>query len=226
MDLRAVKYAPRAELAASAVAAARNARGLLDDAVLLVDACRDGRACALAVLAIEESAKAVNLAVLAAVPGRLRGRAPLRRLLAVHALKLAGGLLLSALPFGEIGARLSAMTASDLARTLEVLVPADHSDQLRQRGLYVDIGSDGIIHGPVDITCADAKEQIEKADAAVASLDMILRPGFVAWLNDPPPEGMRLAEDIFSALIAADPIESPEAATAVIIEAVAQFRKA
>jgi AbiV family abortive infection protein len=224
MDLRTVKYASSAELAGSAVAAAGNAQGLLDDAGLLAEAGREARACSLAVLSIEESAKSVHLAVLAAIPGRLRARAPLRRLLAVHALKLVGGLLLSVLPFGEIAARLSDMTSAELERTLEVLVPADHADLLRRRGLYVDMEADGITHGPEEITSTDAKEQLGRAEAAVASLTVILGPQFPAWLKNPPQAGLRLAEDVFSALIAADPIESPKAATAVIMQAVVQFR--
>ena len=57
MDLRAVKAASRAELADCAVAAARNAQGLLTDAELLAASGRSGRAYSLAALAVEEAGK-------------------------------------------------------------------------------------------------------------------------------------------------------------------------
>src|SRR6266851_10405020 len=68
MDLGAVKEAPVRELARGAVAAARNARGLVEDAELLSGAGRQARSYSLAGLAVEEVGKAGILATLAAMP--------------------------------------------------------------------------------------------------------------------------------------------------------------
>jgi AbiV family abortive infection protein len=75
VDLAAVKEAPERALAPAAVAAARNACGLVEDAELLAGAGRLARAYSLARLAVEEVGKADGLAALAAMPGNLRGRA-------------------------------------------------------------------------------------------------------------------------------------------------------
>jgi len=75
VDLGGVKEAPARELARGAAAAARNARGLVDDAELLSGAGRLARAYSLSGLAIEEVGKADSLAALAAMPENLRARA-------------------------------------------------------------------------------------------------------------------------------------------------------
>jgi hypothetical protein len=88
VDLAAVKDAPPWELARGCVAAARNARGLVEDAELLSGADRLARAYSLAGLAVEEVGKAGALAILAAMPKNLRARAPVGRMLDWHQLKL------------------------------------------------------------------------------------------------------------------------------------------
>jgi len=105
VDLRAVKASAQPELAACAIAAARNAQGLLDDAELLAGAGRTGRAYSLAVLAVEECGNAMDLTALAVMPPRLRARAPLGRMLQWHQLKLVGGLLIAVLPIGSVAPR-------------------------------------------------------------------------------------------------------------------------
>ena len=89
--LRAVKEAPVRVLARGAVAAARNARGLVQDAELLSGAGRLARAYSLAGLAVEEVGKAGSLAALAAMPENLRARAPVGRMLEWHQMKLVAG---------------------------------------------------------------------------------------------------------------------------------------
>lgn len=54
VDLRAIKAATRRELAKCAIAAARNAQGLLQDAELLAASGRTARAYSVSVLAVEE----------------------------------------------------------------------------------------------------------------------------------------------------------------------------
>jgi AbiV family abortive infection protein len=161
MDLRAVRAAERPELADFAVAAARNAQNLLDDAELLSASGRSGRAYSLAVLAVEESGEGMNLASLACLPDSFRAQAPLRRLLEWHQVKLAGGLLLTALPFGNVGTTIAAMPAGELAQALRSLAPADESDRLRLRGLYVEMDRDGRISEPPEVTGRDVAAQLQ-----------------------------------------------------------------
>ncbi len=92
------------------------------------------RAFSLAALPLEESGKAAEIAILAVLPPALRARMPLRRLLEWHQLKLAGGLLLTALPLGNAGPVLAAMPAGELARRMRVFAPADFSDLLKRTG--------------------------------------------------------------------------------------------
>jgi AbiV family abortive infection protein len=102
VDLRAVKAARRTELSACAVAAARNAHGLLHDAEVLARSGCAARAYSLAALAVEECGKAACLCALAVLPKTLRTRAPVGRLLEWHQLKQVGGLL-AAMPPARAG---------------------------------------------------------------------------------------------------------------------------
>ena len=76
-----MKDAPERALARGAVAAARNAHSLLEDAELLSGAGRPARAYSLAGIAVEEVGKACSLAALAAMPEMVRARAPVGRML-------------------------------------------------------------------------------------------------------------------------------------------------
>ncbi len=210
---------------AYAVAASRNARSVLDDAELLSTAGRSGRAYSLAVLAVEEAGKAMEVAALAGFPASFRQRVPLRRLLEWHQMKLAEGLLLTALPFGSIASRIAAMPAGELARTLRNLAPADESDRLRLRGLYVDMERDGQVRAPPEVTRFEATGSVSRARKAAASAGgLILAPGFQAWVADPPAVGLELARDLFTALTEAKDAETSKEATDVIRLAIARYR--
>ena len=113
MDLGAVKEAPAPVLARGAVAAARNAQDLLQDARMLAEAGRTARACSRAALAGEEAGKAGNLALLTVMPADVRARAPVGRMLEWHQLKLVGGLLIGRVRL-PVAARLAVMPAGDL----------------------------------------------------------------------------------------------------------------
>ena len=117
MDLAAVKDAPALVLARGSVAAAKNARGLVQDAEMLSGAGRLARAYSLAGLAVEEVGKAGSLAALAAMPENLRARAPLGRMLEWHQWKLVTGLLIAAVPVGVPGvaARFVTMPLGEVA---------------------------------------------------------------------------------------------------------------
>jgi AbiV family abortive infection protein len=163
VDLRAVKGAPGPELAACAIAAARNAQGLLHDAELLAGAGCAARAYSLAVLAVEECGKAADLSVLAVMPKRLRAQAPVGRMLEWHQLKLAGGLI-AVVPFGSVASRLAVMPTVELVQTLSILdAPAEEADRLKRRGFYVDMDRSGRICEPSGITESEVTSQLGRA---------------------------------------------------------------
>src|SRR5262249_46120818 len=203
MDLAAIKAASCDELAECAIAAARNAQLLLQDADLLADAGRAARSCALAALCIEETGKAVELACLAIMPENLQARVPVRHLLEWHGLKVVGGMLLVVLPFGKIAATIAALPADQLAERPRILAPADETDRLKRRALYVDLDKRGISR-PSDITFSQAAAQLCRARQSASSVSALLGPEFSAWLANPPADALALIEDLVTALTEAD----------------------
>jgi AbiV family abortive infection protein len=162
VDLRAVKAASRPELVAYAAAAAENAQHLLDDAQLLFDAGRQPRAYTLGVLSVEEFGKAVSLLALAAMPANLRAQAPVRRLLECHQLKQVGGLLMAAMPLTVLKQILDGMDTF-----------AQDADQLKLRGLYVDMQRGARIRRPSEITQAEVSEQLCRARQVALSASLL-----------------------------------------------------
>jgi len=143
VDLAAVKEAPARVLARGSVAAARNACGLVEDADLLSGAGRLARAHSLAGLAVEGVGKAGSLATLAAMPEKVRARAPVGRMFEWHQMKLVAGQLIAANPFGApaVGARFVTMPLSEVAAILDnAQTFAEDIDRLKQRGLWVWTG--------------------------------------------------------------------------------------
>ena len=225
MNLEFVRAASRSGLADFAVATAGNSERLLHDAKLLAGSGSSGRAYSLAVLAIEATGKTMGLTALACFADSVRQQAPLHRLLEWHELKIVSGLLLAALPYGTMGARIAAMPADELARTLGGLAPADEYARLKMRGFYVDMCADGTICGPPDISASQAAGAVGRSQAATDSIGgVVLRPWFRDWLADPPAECLDLSGDLFTALTQAGSSRTPEAATEVIRRVVAMFR--
>jgi AbiV family abortive infection protein len=226
VDLRAVRAAGRSELIACAVAAARNAQGLLHDSELLAESGCAARAYSLAALAVEECGKAVSLAALAILPKRLRTHAPVGKMLEWHQLKQVGGLLIAAIPFEEPGVacQLAAMPASRATQILRNLnAPADEADRLKRRGLYVDMDRRGRIREPSEITEAEVSCQHDRAEWAVVSACQLLRPEAQARLENPPPEAVELARALVSELCQAGSARTPEDAAGVMLKAVSSF---
>jgi AbiV family abortive infection protein len=146
------------------VGAAVNAQGLLDDAELLSAAGRRARGYALAALAVEEAGKAAALSTLAAMQVSLRAQAPVGRMLEWHQLKLVGGLLITAIPLGNVATELAAMPLRPVAGILEdAQVLAQDVDRLKQRGLYADIDRSGQVRLPSEVTEADVDAQLGRA---------------------------------------------------------------
>jgi AbiV family abortive infection protein len=202
VDLRAIKAASRAELAACASAAARNALGLLQDAELLAVSGRSARAYSLAVLAVEECGKAMGLTALAVMPENLRAQAPVGRLLGWHQLKLVGGLLIAAVPLSGVGPRLVDMPDAELAQILSILdAPADEADRLKRRGFYVDMDQGRRIREPSAITEPEAASQLRRARLAVASASVLFRSDAQARIASPPTESVEFAKELVTAKV-------------------------
>jgi AbiV family abortive infection protein len=232
VDLNAVKEASPPELAACAIAAARNTQSLLEDAELLAASGRTARAYSLAVLAVEEAGKAAELTALTGMPESLRAQAPLRRMLEWHQLKLVGGMLVTVLPLGGVGPWLAAMPADELAQTLSVLdAPADEADQLKRRGFYVDMERGRRIREPSEITETDVESQLSRARLAATSVaSALLGPNAQARLAHPPAEGVELVEELVAAITAAGYARTgyartPRHASDVFVEAIVKFRE-
>jgi len=227
VDLRAVKAASKTELSACAVAAARNAHGLLHDAEVLARSGSAARAYSLAALAVEECGKAAGLTALVALPKTLRTQAPVGRLLEWHQLKQVGGLLTAAVTWEGPGVapKLAAMPAARAAQILRTLcVPAEEADRLKRRGLYVDMDRGGRIREPSEITEAEVTSQLTWARQAADSAGVLLGPQAQAWLANPPAEAIELARALVSVLTQAGHARTPEAAVDVLLNAVSKFR--
>ena len=227
MDLRAVKAARRTELSACAVAAARNANGLLHDAEVLARSGCAARAYSLAALAVEECGKAACLCALAVMPKTLRTRAPVGRLLEWHQLKQVGGLLIAVVTLDAPGfaPKLAAMPAARARQILCSLnVPADEADRLKRRGLYVDMDRAGRIREPSEITDAEVTSQLARARQATHSAGWLLGPQAQARLAHPPAEAVEFARALVTALTQAGRARTPEVAVDVVLDAVSKFR--
>jgi AbiV family abortive infection protein len=227
VDLRAVKAATRAELSACALAAARNAQELLNDAELLAGSGSRARAYSLAVLAVEESGKAAGLIAIAELPNGMRTQAAAGRLLEWHQLKQIGGLLIAAVTFEAPGVatKLAAMPATQVTQILRSLtVSAEEADRLKRRGLYVDMGRSGRIRGPSDITEAEVTSQFVRARQATASAGMLLDPEVQSRIERPPAEAIALCGALVSALSLAGYTRTPQAAADALLEAVRKFQ--
>jgi AbiV family abortive infection protein len=227
VDLRAVKAARRTELSACAVAAARNAHGLLHDAEVLAGSGCPARAYSLAALAVEECGKAAALGALAVLPRSLRTRAPVGRLLEWHQLKQVGGLLIAVVTFDAPGvaARLAAMPAARATQIVcSLSVPADEADRLKRRGLYVDMDRDGRIREPSEITDAEVASELARARRAAHSAGWLLGPAAQARLANPPAEAVEFARALVGVVTQARGARTPEAAVDVLLNAVGKLR--
>ncbi len=228
MDLRAVRAARRTELRACAIAAARNAQGLLHDAEVLAGSGSAARACSLAALAVEECGKAAGLIALAMLPKELRTRAPAGRMLEWHQLKQLGGLLIATVPpdMPGIGPKLAAMPATQARQILSTLnTPADEADRLKRRGLYVDMDRNGRIREPSEITAADVTGQLAQARQAAASAGVLLRPEAQARIANPPAATIKFARALACELAQQGYDRTPEAAANAMQNAVSSLHE-
>jgi AbiV family abortive infection protein len=220
VNLAAVKEAPVRELARGSAAAAKNARGLVEDAELLSGAGRLARAYSLAGLAVEEVGKAGSLAALAAMPENLRARAPVGRMLEWHQMKLVEGQLIAAMPFGVAGkaTRFMTMPLSEVAGILDqAQAVAEDMDRLKQRGLYVDVDRSSQIREPSEVTAAEVREQLDRARRATSGVNALLDPSAPPQLANPVIAVVEFSRALLSAFGEMGPSRSPEAAANVFL---------
>ena len=223
-----MKTATAPDLAACAIGAAANAQGLLDDAELLSAAARHARAYALAALAVEEAGKAAALFTLALMPMQLRAQAPLGRLLQWHQLKLVGGMLIAAVPFGRrtIAAQLLDMPPAQVADILNnAQALAEDLDCFKQRGLYADIDRGGPVRLPSEVAGTEVPAQLGRARRAASSASVLLDPAVQARIADPPAETIELCRALVSALADAGYNRTPEAAAQVMLDTVTKLQQ-
>ena len=214
-----MKDAPAHALARGSAAAARNARGLVEDAELLSGAGRLARAYSLAGLAVEEVGKAGSLAALAAMPENVRARAPVGRMLEWHQMKLVAGHLVAAVPFSGPGlaTRFVTMPFSEVAEILDdAQLFAQSADRLKQRGLYVDMDRSGHIREPSEVTAAEVGEQLDRAQRAASAADALLDPSALLWLANPTAAAVEFSSALVSAFSETRHARSLEAATDVL----------
>ena len=227
MDLAAVKDAPALVLARGSVAAARNARGLVEDAEMLSGAGRLARAYSLAGLAVEEVGKAGSLAALAAMPENLRARAPLGRMLEWHQWKLVTGQLIAAVPVGVPGvaARFVTMPLSEVAEILDdARAFAEDVDRLKQRGLYVDVDRNGRVREPSEVTAADVRGQLYRARRAASAANALLDPAAPLRLANPGAASVEFSRAVVTAFGATGLARGPEAAADVLVNAASKLQ--
>jgi AbiV family abortive infection protein len=227
VDLGAVKDAPARELARGAVAAARNARGLVEDAELLSGAGRVARAYSLAGLAVEEVGKAGSLATLAAMPENVRARAPVGRMLEWHQMKLVAGHLIAAVPLGVPGVatRFVTMPLSELAEILDSAQSFTQDvDRLKQRGLYVDVDRSGHVREPSEVAAADVREELDRARRAAWGANALLDPSGRLLLANPGSAEIEFSRALVRAFGETRFGRSPEAAADVLRNTAAKLR--
>jgi AbiV family abortive infection protein len=227
VNLAAVKEAPVRELARGSAAAAKNARGLVEDAELLSGAGRLARAYSLAGLAVEEVGKAGSLAALAAMPENLRARAPVGRMLEWHQMKLVEGQLIAAMPFGVAGkaTRFMTMPLSEVAGILDqAQAVAEDMDRLKQRGLYVDVDRSSQIREPSEVTVAEVREQLDRARRATSGVNALLDPSAPPQLANPEIAVVEFSRALLSAFGEMGPSRSPEAAANVFLNTAAKLQ--
>jgi hypothetical protein len=119
------------------------------------------------------------------------------------------------------------MPAEQATRILRCLnLSADEADLLKRRGLYVDMDRNGRIHEPSEITETELTGQLARARQAAESICWLLGAGAQARLANPPPEAIRLARALVSALTQARSARTTEDAVEVMLKAVSELRNA
>jgi AbiV family abortive infection protein len=226
VDAEAVLRADRRVLVGYASDVAENARGLLADAELLLEAGRWARAYSLALLAAEEWAKAYAVLTLSFMTPEMRARIPVRGFLEWHRLKLAGAFLIRVLDAARPGVAGRVAAMPGLADVLSTAgQQAEDANAAKQRGLYADLLADGTVSLPSAVTEGEAAEAVARARKAGASAALLHDQDALARLADPPAEALALADVLFGRLFEAE-VNDAQAAAALIADVAARLSPA
>jgi AbiV family abortive infection protein len=175
-----------------ALAAARNARRLLDDAELLLKRGSSPSSYSLAVLAFEEAGKAWMCVTAMMVADDVRPEWPYADLITKHVDKLmAAHVMAHMLASASIGEDVIASLA-DIGENLEEL--AREHNQAKQRGLYADL-VDGTIWEPASVTKDEARRMVITVRSLLDHGVALADPEFIAWLASQTPEALE-AKDL------------------------------
>ena len=161
------------------------------------------------------------------MPGNLRARAPVGRMLAWHQMKLVTGQLIAAVPFGAPGVAPRFVT-TPLTEVAEILDDARASaqdvDRLKQRGLYVDVDRSGRVREPSEVTADELRVQLSRARRAASAASALLDPGAPLWLANPGADAVEFSRAVVSAFGATGHARSPEAAAEVLVNAASKLQ--
>jgi AbiV family abortive infection protein len=215
VDANAVRTADRRVLVGYAAAVAKNARDLLADAELLLEAGRWARAYSLAALADEEWAKAYAVLTLSFTTPAQRERIPVRDFLGWHRLKMMGAVLLRVFDGARPGVAGRVAGTSDLAGVLRgAEQQAVDDDAAKQRGLYADLLANGTLSLPSDVSESEAQEAVARARETGVSAALLHDREALAGFADPPAEALVLAEALFARLLEAKGVSDADGAAA------------
>lgn len=171
-----------------ALAAAKNARRLLDDAELLLKRGRSPSAYSLAVLAFEEAGKAWMCVVAMMVPDDIRPDWPYGDLITRHVDKLMAAHVMAHMLASASSGQDVITSLADIGKSLEEL--AYEHNQAKQRGLYADL-HDGAVWDPASITKDEAGRMLVIVHGLLDHGGHLADPGFIAWLASETQEVVR-----------------------------------
>jgi AbiV family abortive infection protein len=202
MEFDGIMAATRHDLVRYATAVAGNGFSMLSDAELLLREGRNARACALAALAIEEFGKAIGVLTLSLIPDHLRSHVPLGKLLQWHAMKQVAGLMLALVQPSlapGIAASVSDIPPDQLLKIVTALnTQAEDAGRMKERGLYADMGADGTIWQPHQITETEAANGTGRAREVAASAAAIFKDDdALERLANPPAEQLAMLAAVF-----------------------------
>lgn len=162
-----------------ALAAARNARRLLEDAELLLKRGRSPSAYSLAVLAFEEAGKAWMCVIAMMVPDDVRPEWPYGDLIARHVDKLMAAHVMAHMFASASSGQDVIASLAEVGESLEEL--AREHNQAKQRGLYADL-LDGSVWDPASITKDEATRMLGIVRGLLDHGGHLADPEFIAWL--------------------------------------------
>ena len=182
-----------------ALAAARNARRLLDDAELLLIRGRSPSAYSLAVLAFEEAGKAWLCVIAMMVPDDIRPEWPHGDLVARHVDKLMAAHVMAHMVTTAYAGRDMITCLADIGEDLEELARAH--DHAKQRGLYADL-LDGAVWEPSGVTKDEAKRMVAVVRGLLDHGGSLVDPEFIVWLATQTQEVVQVKDMVWGRFLA------------------------